>query len=152
MTGKILKKKNKLGLGTVQFGCNYGISNKTGMVELNEVKNILNTACESGIDTIDTAHLYGSSEEVLGKFNLENFKVVTKTAKIDNNLTADENIRIFKKAFTDSLTRLNLNFVYGMLFHQEQDIFSEYGTKLWNEIKELKMKKTVQKKDESVIT
>ena len=97
MTGKILKKKNKLGLGTVQFGCNYGISNKNGMVELNEVKNILNTACESGIDTIDTAHLYGSSEEVLGQFNLKNFKVVTKTAKIDNNLTADENIRIFKK-------------------------------------------------------
>ena len=152
MTGKILKKKNKLGLGTVQFGCNYGISNKNGMVELNEAKNILNTACESGIDTIDTAHLYGSSEEVLGKFNLENFKVVTKTAKIDNNLTADENIRIFKKAFTDSLKRLNLNCVYGLLFHQAQDILSDYGTKLWIAIQEFKKKKHVQKIGVSVYT
>ena len=51
----------KLGLGTVQFGCNYGISNTKGQVAFDEIQKILDYAIEVGIDTIDTASLYCNS-------------------------------------------------------------------------------------------
>ena len=89
----------KLGLGTVQFGCNYGISNKKGQVPYEEIKKILEYAQNVGIDTLDTASLYGNSEKVLGQFNLDNFKVVTKTIKVDKTLSKIENLDRFKKAF-----------------------------------------------------
>jgi aryl-alcohol dehydrogenase-like predicted oxidoreductase len=58
-------KVNKLGIGTVQFGLDYGISNQNGKVK--DVSEILEFCKESGIDTIDTASAYGDAEERLGK-------------------------------------------------------------------------------------
>ena len=56
----------KIALGTVQFGLDYGISNKSGQVIPQIVSDILNFAHESGIEMLDTAASYGSGEEVLG--------------------------------------------------------------------------------------
>ena len=42
-------------LGTVQFGMDYGITNKSGKVKLSEVKKILDFASDSGIKYLDTA-------------------------------------------------------------------------------------------------
>ncbi|MBL4909646.1 MAG: aldo/keto reductase, partial [Alteromonadaceae bacterium] len=42
----------KLALGTVQFGCDYGVSNNQGQVSLQEVNNILSLATEVGITTL----------------------------------------------------------------------------------------------------
>ena len=47
--------KNRLALGTVQFGLDYGISNLKGKVDLDEVKKILNYANISGINLLDSA-------------------------------------------------------------------------------------------------
>ena len=96
----------KLGLGTVQFGCNYGISNKNGQVTYEEINRILNYAKEVGIDTLDTASLYGNSEEVLGQFNLSEFKVVTKTIKVDKTLDRNTNLEKFREAFYQSQKNL----------------------------------------------
>ena len=93
----------KIGLGTVQFGCNYGISNKNGQVPYDEIVKILEYAQSVGIDTLDTASLYGNSEKVLGQINLDNFKVVTKTIKFDKTLSKGENLDRFKKAFYNSM-------------------------------------------------
>ena len=57
---------NKLSLGTVQFGLNYGISNKGGKVKVEEVRKILELAKNSNIDLIDTAISYGDCEKVIG--------------------------------------------------------------------------------------
>ena len=40
-------KNSKLGLGTVQFGLNYGVSNKHGQTDTSEVGNILTTALQN---------------------------------------------------------------------------------------------------------
>ena len=54
-------------LGTAQFGFDYGITNKDGQVQEEEVKSLLNQAAAAGIRWIDTAYSYGCSEAVLGR-------------------------------------------------------------------------------------
>ena len=63
---------NKLVLGTVQFGLDYGVNNQSGQVQQSEVNKILQLAKESGIKKIDTSSAYGTSESVLGKSLSEN--------------------------------------------------------------------------------
>ena len=40
---------NKLVLGTVQFGLDYGVNNQSGQVQQSEVNKILQLAKESGM-------------------------------------------------------------------------------------------------------
>ncbi len=75
-----------IGLGTVQFGIDYGISNKSGKVSLDEQKRILNFAKKNGVDLLDTAINYGDSEKNLGLCGIKQFKVVTKIPEIPKNL------------------------------------------------------------------
>lgn len=135
----------KLGLGTVQFGCNYGISNKIGQVTPDEIQKILDFAQENGIDTLDTARLYGNSEEVLGKFNLENFKVVTKTVKVDSSLGREENLIRFREAFYQSQKNLGYIELYGLMFHEEKDLLGKNAGELWDLVTDFKEKGYVQK-------
>ena len=76
----------KLVIGTAQFGMAYGIANKKGQVSEDEVFEILSMSEKNGIDTLDTAKIYGHSESVIGKY-LElhpnsSWNIITK---IDNN-------------------------------------------------------------------
>ena len=100
--------KNKLALGTVQFGTDYGISNTSGKVPLKEIEDILKFCVDHDIDTIDTAQGYGDSEAVLGNFDIKNFKIITK---INKNASID-----------DSLTKLKVNSIYAIMFHKEDEI------------------------------
>ena len=54
---------SKLALGTVQFGLNYGVANKFGIVEPSEVKKIFLLAKKFKINLIDTAIGYGESKK-----------------------------------------------------------------------------------------
>ena len=63
----IIERKNKIILGTAQFGMNYGINNSMGVPEDKDVSSILDYAHKNGINTLDTAIAYGNSEERLGK-------------------------------------------------------------------------------------
>lgn len=54
-------------LGTVQLGRPYGVANRTGQPALYDVRKIVRTAIDSGVNCFDTAATYGTSEEVLGK-------------------------------------------------------------------------------------
>jgi aryl-alcohol dehydrogenase-like predicted oxidoreductase len=58
---------SRLGLGTVQFGLDYGIANRSGRVSPQDVRRILEKARQEGINFLDTSRGYGTSEEVLGK-------------------------------------------------------------------------------------
>jgi len=72
---------SKLILGTVQLGVDYGINNKSGKPAQNVAFDILKLAYESGIDTLDTAVAYGTSQEVIGNFHAttgKRFKVISK--------------------------------------------------------------------------
>jgi aryl-alcohol dehydrogenase-like predicted oxidoreductase len=69
----------ELGLGTVQFGLPYGISNTAGRVSNADAAAILAIAARNGIRTLDTAANYGTAEEVLASLDTASFRIVTKT-------------------------------------------------------------------------
>ena len=56
---------NKLVLGMVQLGLNYGINNRRGKPSKGESFSILDRAFEGGIRIFDTAAAYGNAEEIL---------------------------------------------------------------------------------------
>lgn len=111
----ILKKllmKNKLALGTVQFGLDYGINNKNGKLNNNEIFKILKYCLKKNITTIDTAQAYGSSEEKLGK-NLSEIKFkVDIISKLSN-----KNIDCILKSFNESLAKLRVSKIFGFIYH-----------------------------------
>ncbi len=125
-----------LGIGTVQFGLDYGISNKQGKTEFKEVKKILNYAKLKNIQILDTASVYGSSEEVLGEMSLKNnFKIVTKISLLkEQNRSIKKKLYTLKKAFKKSLINLKIDSIYGVLFHNADDIINTDGEYLFDEL------------------
>jgi aryl-alcohol dehydrogenase-like predicted oxidoreductase len=78
----------KLGLGTVQFGQAYGVSNTHGQVSRDDVAAILARAAAAGVTVLDTAANYGEAEGVLAAMNVTPFRVVTKTISVKNGVDA----------------------------------------------------------------
>ena len=78
----------KLGLGTVQFGQAYGVSNTHGQVSVQDAAGILTRAGDAGIRLLDTAANYGEAEQVLAQLNTAPFRIVTKTIGIKNGVDA----------------------------------------------------------------
>jgi aryl-alcohol dehydrogenase-like predicted oxidoreductase len=72
----------KLGLGTVQFGQAYGVSNTRGQVTPNDAAAILARAAEAGVRVLDTAANYGEAERVLAGLDTAPFRIVTKTTSV----------------------------------------------------------------------
>lgn len=78
----------KLGLGTVQFGLPYGVSNTRGQVSRAEAAAILALAAKAGIATLDTAAGYGTAEEVLEELDTTAFRIITKTISAKGGVDA----------------------------------------------------------------
>lgn len=132
----------KLMLGSAQFGVDYGISNEHGKTPPVEVERILNTCIEGGIEFIDTARLYGDSEQVLGSLVPEGlFNIVTKT----EHLVDQECIPDICKDFNESLRNLRRDNIYGLLFHNADTLLSDYGRDLYDQAKSLKEQGKVDK-------
>ncbi len=126
---------NKIVIGSVQFGMDYGINNNSGKTSKEEVFKILDFANKNGIKDIDTSYLYGDSESVLGLYNqLKCFKIVSKSPSIDDNI---------KKYFLQSLERLNQKKLDGYLVHHFE--FFLQNPKIWNELIELRDEGLVRK-------
>ena len=129
----------KIALGTVQFGLPYGISNKNGQVSYGDAKDILRLAAEAGIDTLDTAYDYGTSEEVLGKV-LKNEKL---RFKIISKLPIISTLSELNKVIEISLLRLNQTAIYGYLIHDFDSFINK--PKIWDELKKFKRQNVIQK-------
>ncbi len=71
-----------LALGAVQFGMPYGKACPQPEVPLEEMQRILSLAREQGIDMIDTAIGYGTSEEKLGLCDMTSWCVVSKLPEV----------------------------------------------------------------------
>ncbi|HEX2759654.1 MAG TPA: aldo/keto reductase, partial [Rhizomicrobium sp.] len=78
----------RLGLGTVQFGQAYGVSNSRGQVSGLEAQAILARAAQAGIRLLDTAANYGEAEQVLAALDTAPFRIVTKTISVKNGIDA----------------------------------------------------------------
>lgn len=85
------KNDNKIVLGTVQMGLDYGINNKKGKIPFEESQKILNKAYFSGINTLDTAELYGEAHNVIGRFHENNPSIKFNiNTKIPNNINLNQ--------------------------------------------------------------
>lgn len=144
----------RLGLGTVQFGLDYGISNAAGRVPAEEVARILQVAAEAGVGVLDTAAAYGMSEEVLGQAlpREHGFQIVTKTLPLGGKPITPAAVRQVSETFRRSLERLGQASVYGLMVHHASDLLGEGGDLLWDELTELKRQGLVQKIGTSVYT
>lgn len=144
----------KLGLGTVQFGIDYGISNHDGKTSLDEIENILDVAMRKGISVIDTAAMYGTSEEALGQTLSEShsFKIVTKTPRFTSSVITSDDIQRLEDSFFQSLHKIKCASSYGLLIHNADDLLSENGYLLFNKMNDLKQKGLVEKIGVSVYT
>lgn len=144
----------KIGLGTVQFGTNYGISNQDGKTSLDEIENILDVAMRTGISIIDTAAMYGTSEEALGNTLSENhrFGIVTKTPRFTSLAITSDDMQRLEDSFFQSLKKMKQASIYGLLTHNADDLLSENGHLLFSKMSELKQNGLVEKIGISVYT
>lgn len=143
----------KLGLGTVQFGLDYGISNN-GKVQHGAVHDILAYAQTAGISVIDTATQYGTSEEVLGQelADNNNFTIVTKTPRITSNNITRTDAHLVETTFHHSLKTLGQQSLYGLLVHNANDMLKSNFQLIWQAMQTLKQQGLVQKIGVSVYT
>lgn len=137
----------KLGLGTVQFGLDYGITNTDGKTSPEEVKSILSYAIKSGIVTLDTAHLYGDSEQVLGNTITrdQDFQIITKSIPVKKSEISITDVEMVKRGFELSITRLNQRKISGFLLHHANDLISLNAEMLYNFLCEMKNSGIVEK-------
>jgi aryl-alcohol dehydrogenase-like predicted oxidoreductase len=131
-----MKFSGKLGLGTVQFGLPYGISNQSGQTSAKEVQNILNSAQSYGVDLLDSASAYGNAEEVLGQNDLSGFKVVSKFMPPSEGNGLSDQLR-------QSMKNFKTTSFHGYLAHRPMDVLNH--PEQWAELQEFKAEGKVKK-------
>ncbi|PTU32375.1 aldo/keto reductase [Stenotrophobium rhamnosiphilum] len=131
----------KLALGTVQFGLAYGAFNRNGQVTESETANILERAKAAGINLLDTAHAYGNSESVLGSLDAASrFRVVTKLPALNDDLANRAT-----ELFSESLRRLRVQRVYGLLLHRAADLLGPNADDIWKKLQDQRERGFVQR-------
>jgi len=115
---------DKLGLGTAQFGLAYGVTNARGRVPEAEAVAIIDAAIRAGIRTFDTAAAYGDSEAVLGRALAarSDVKVVSKLPPLGGSDISASDIDRCRQTFEQSLARLQLGGIHGLLLHHPDDL------------------------------
>lgn len=146
----------KIGLGTVQFGIDYGITNTGGMTPPDEVAAILALADGRGIRTLDTAHLYGQSEAALGRAFApgQDFEIVTKTPDFDRLTLKNpgDAAAALNAAFVQSLEKLRRDSVYGLMVHNAGGLSGPFAREIYDALCALKASGKVGKIGASVYT
>ncbi len=133
----------KIALGTVQFGLDYGIANNQGKVNTNIAKNILMHAQLAGIDTLDTASVYGDSEEQLGEIGVKDWRIITKLSNVPN-LCDDISLWVRGQVFK-SIQRLKVRSIAGLLLHDTSQLTGPHGQQIWSALKTLKDEGVIEK-------
>lgn len=130
----------KLGLGTVQFGLDYGVANREGRATEDEVRRILKLAADGDVGVVDTAAAYGESEAVLGRClpRPVPFQVVTKTRPLRERVETSPAGRWIRDGFERSLARLSLERVDALLVHHVADLTGTEGREVLNALVDLK--------------
>jgi len=130
---------NKLILGTVQFGIDYGINNASGKITKENIFKILNYCEQNNMLNLDTAASYGDSEQIIGDYVNQNsnvkFKIISKLNLYNQS---------FYESLEKSINRLNIKNLDTILFHSYDDYLKhklylpefkyKYQGKLFNKI------------------
>lgn len=136
---------SKIALGTAQFGMDYGVNSANGKIQPGMAKSILSYAQSQGIDLLDTAPVYGDSERVLGRINVDNFKVVTKTRHFNNSKINNTDLNTLHDDFSHSLRSFNQSSIYALLVHNANDLLKPGSKWLINGLNDLKKSKKIKK-------
>ena len=143
-----MNANNKIALGSVQFGTNYGVANTIGRVSMEMAGAILRKAQLSGMDTVDTAIAYGDSESVLGGLGVQEWKVVSKLPGVPEECS-DVTCWV-RTQMQESLQRLGLKRMHGLLLHHPRQLFEGVGSDLYAALQSLKDEGLVAKVGVSV--
>ncbi|MGH1455182.1 MAG: aldo/keto reductase [Alphaproteobacteria bacterium] len=117
---------SRLGLGTVKFGRNQGVKYPKGfeLPDEESLAEILTIAKSLGMNMLDTAPSYGTSEERLGRLlkgQREDWAIIGKAGEEFENgestyiFTPDH----FEISLKRSLKRLNTNYIDALLIHSD---------------------------------
>jgi len=113
-----------LGLGSAQFGCDYGISNTRGRVSEDEVRQILSLA----------AHYYGDVERILGRCwpFPSPFKPQVRTLRLEKGL------EWLESRLRRSIDHMGLARIHAALVDNAEDLVGAEGDALWARLEKLK--------------
>ncbi|MGA9659070.1 MAG: aldo/keto reductase [Asticcacaulis sp.] len=123
-----------LGLGTAQFGADYGISNTRGRVSEDEVCQILELAAACKVLTIDAAHYNGDVERILGRSwpFPSPFRPQVRTLRLDKGLDWLES------RLRRSVEHLGLVRIHCAMIDNAEDLTGPQGDALWARMEKLK--------------
>ncbi|ESQ74947.1 aldo/keto reductase [Asticcacaulis sp. AC402] len=130
-----------LGLGSAQFGGDYGISNARGRVSEDEVRQILQLAADCKVLTVDSSHYDGDVERILGRnwpFPSP-FKPQVRTLRLEHGLDWLE------ARLRRSVDHMGLVRVHAVLVDNPEDLMGPLGEDLWMRLEKLKREGLVSK-------
>ena len=143
----IKKDINKIILGTAQFGMDYGINNKKGKINKEEVFKILNYSYNNGVRDIDTAEIYGDSINIIGEFHEKNpdkkFNIFSKVSSKIEDFDYSKNILL-------NIHRLNISEFEGYMIHN-YELFKK-NKKIYTYILDAKQSGLIKKIGASLYT
>ncbi|MFX0047392.1 MAG: aldo/keto reductase [Candidatus Hermodarchaeota archaeon] len=125
-------KISKITLGTAQLGLEYGIANAIGKPDFATSIKILTYAWNKGINSFDTAPVYGDSENIIGSFalnrNIDPF-IITKLPAINTKqeISFESIYNQIKQHVKISLSNLKINKIPIYLVHNTSDMFIKHG-------------------------
>ena len=126
---------SKLILGTVQFGLHYGVNNTTGKPSKENIKSILDSAYNSGIQLLDTAEAYGDSQNTIGEYHNNSTNKFNVITKFSSN-TEGFSLNIIERVY-NNLKILDVDKLYCYMFHSFDD-FNKYFEKYRKDLLTLK--------------
>ncbi|MDR0701101.1 MAG: aldo/keto reductase [Azoarcus sp.] len=145
-----MQSKQKLALGTAQFGLSYGVANQNGKVAFKEVQRILSRAREAAIRVLDTAIGYGESEIVLGKIGISDFHVVSKLPGLPPD--CPDIGQWVRRELANSLARLRIDHLEALLLHRPAQLQEARGEALYTALRDVQASGLVRKIGISIYT
>lgn len=134
MTAPAGSTEQRLALGTVQFGLDYGITNAHGRLAGEAARSLLGLAWDHGVRTLDTAQAYGRSEAELGQAFATQpgraWRIVTKTLPLRVPQVGPGQVADVDAAFQRSLQLLAPARVDTLLVHHADDLLVPGGERL----------------------
>lgn len=129
---------DKFIFGTAQWGFKYGIVN-SGVPDLKDIKEIIKIGYLNGILHLDTAYVYGDSEQKIISSNglQKNNRIITKIPPIDSSINSSI-ISELRHKFLGSPIHQFVGGVDGLLIHRGVDLKKKNAQLLWEFVVDLR--------------
>ncbi len=151
-------RDNKFTLGTAQLGLDYGLANQEGMLSNEHAYKLLEKALQAGIRHLDTARVYGLSEQRIGNI-LQAHRASPPTVisklhplqHLSQESSEGEVRQEVRKSIFESLDALKVTSIDILLLHRWQHRYQWNGV-IWQEIIFLQQDGLIKKIGSSVST